>query len=150
MTRRTQLAALAVTAALAVAGCGGDDEDDSGEGGSETALTEEEFTTQANQICADGNQEIAQAGQQLGQNPSQEQVEAFVNDTLIPTIEGQLAAIDDLVPPESIAGDVDAVIADAQAVVDRLQDDPSLVADQSLFAEVDTQLTELGLTDCVG
>jgi hypothetical protein len=143
---RPLLACLAIAAALIAAGCGDDDDDETT---ATTALTEQEFQTQANQICAQGNQAVQQAGQQLGQNPTQEQFEAFVNDVLVPNIQGQLDDIGALAAPEAIAADVDAVLADAQEALDRLEADPSLIQDPNLFADVDRQLTELGLADCV-
>jgi hypothetical protein len=66
---RAWIAAPAVTLALALAGCGGDDETTAettaatGATGPVTELTQEEFVSQANAICADVNTELAALSQ---------------------------------------------------------------------------------------
>lgn len=143
------LVVAAAAGAIAIAGCGDDDDEAGDSGASETALTEGEFVERGNAICAAGDQEVAEAGQKLGQRPSQAEVDAFVTTTLVPLIQGQLDSLSALAAPEEIAADVDAVIADAQEVLDQLEADPSLIDDPQLFDDVDVQLTALGLTDCV-
>src|SRR5687768_13182690 len=119
MRKRHLFATLAAAAVLAAAaGCGDDDDIGGGDSGGEP-LTVEEFEQRGNEICRAGSQEIAQAAQGLGQNPSQEQVDDFVTNTLVPTIQGQIDDIAALAAPEEIAGDVDAVVADANDVLDQ-------------------------------
>ncbi len=152
-------ALLAALGALAVAGCGGDDETteattESGASGvTGTALTQEEWATQADAICAAGDKEINAAGNELfgAQQPSEAEIEQFANDVLVPSIQGQLDAIRALTPPEDIADDVTVFLDDANAALDEIRDDPSLVAvsdSESPFADVNAQADELGLTKC--
>ena len=157
----TLLTILAALGALAVAGCGDDDDTSSTTGASGasgvsgTALTEDEWIQQADEICAAGDKEINQAGNELfgGQQPSQAQIEQFANDVLVPNIQAQLDAIAALTPPEEIAGDVTQLLDDANAALDEIRDDPSLVAASASddpFAEANKEAKALGLTDCGG
>ena len=144
------LALAAAIGAVAVAGCG-DDDDDTADGSGET-LTEEEFVTQANQICADGDKEIAQAGQEVPDNASQQDINAFVVDVVVPSIQEQLDGIRALAAPEEIADDVDTLLTDAEAALGEVEDDPTLVLadDDGPFADVNRQADALGLTKCAG
>jgi hypothetical protein len=153
------VALLAALGALAVAGCGGDDETTdttavagaSGVGG--IALTQEEWAEQADTICATADKEIDAVGEELfgGQQPSQDQIDEFVTDALVPSVQGQLDAIQALTPPEEIADDVTAFLDDANAALDEIRDDPSLAASEggdSPFADVNQQAKDLGLEEC--
>ena len=153
-------ALIAAIGALAVAGCGGDDDDTTDTTGASgtsgvtgTALTEEEWVQQADAICAAGDKEINQAGQELfgNQQPSQADIEDFANDVLIPNIQSQLDAIRALVPPEEIADDATQLVDAANEALDEIRDDPSLVTASdadSPFADVNQQAQDLGLSDC--
>ena len=132
----TLLTSLAALGGLAVAGCGGDDDTESTTGASGasgvagTALTEDEWIQQADEICAAGDKEIDQAGNELfgSQQPSQAEIEQFATDVLVPNVQAQLDAIAALTPPEEIADDVTQLLDDANAALDEIRDDPSLVA----------------------
>ena len=153
-------ALLVALGALAVAGCGGDDDttsDTTGASGTSgvtgAALTQEEWVKQADALCAAGDKEINQAGQELfgGAQPSNDQIEQFATDVLIPNIQSQLDGIRALTPPEDIADDVTTLLDDANEALDEIRDDPSLVlasdAD-SPFADVNQQAQDLGLKNC--
>jgi hypothetical protein len=159
MRARNLFAAVAVAGGLALAGCGGDDDEStstttgaSGTSGvlGAAALTEEEFATQGNEICSAGNQDTEAAAQALGNNPSQAELEAYVTDTLVPSIQTQIDGIRALPAPEAQSGDVETFLDDAQEQLDQLESDPSLVTQQDLFADVNAQANELGLTECAG
>ena len=72
------LAGLLATGLIA-AGCGGDDDDDGGDGGE--ALTKEEFLTEGNAICEEGNAELQQASTELQGGPGSPGLDAFITDT---------------------------------------------------------------------
>jgi hypothetical protein len=158
MRARNLFAAVAVAGGLALAGCGGDDDESTTTTGASgasgvlgaAALTEDEFATQGNEICSAGDKDLDAAGQALGQNPSDADLEAYVTDTLVPGIQAQIDAIRALPAPEATASDVETFLDDAQDQLDQLESDPSLVTDQDLFADVNAQATDLGLTECAG
>ena len=155
-------AILAALGAIAVAGCGGDDETTesttavSGTSGVVgAALTEDEFVSQANAICKAGDKEVNQAGNELfgGQQPTEAQIEQFAKDILVPSVQGQIDAIRALAPPEDIAGDVTTFLDDAEAALGEIAADPSLLQasdNEGPFADVNEQADALGLTECAG
>jgi len=157
----SMFAVAAATAALGVAGCGGDDETtiaDIGASGTTGAsvvatLSADDFAQQANAICRAGNQELDAAAETLlGGEPSDADVEAYVTDTLVPSIQGQVDAIRALPAPEELSGDVETFLDDAQSALDELEADPSLLASEQdeVFADVNQQAQDLGLTECAG
>ncbi len=153
-------AILAALGALAIAGCGDDDETTTSGATGATGvagapLTEAEFVSQANDICTTGDKAINQAGNELfgGQQPTEAEVEQFANDVLIPSIQGQIDAIRALAAPEEIANDVTTFLDDAEAALDEVRDDPSLLQasdNAGPFADVNDQADALGLTECAG
>jgi hypothetical protein len=155
------LALLPLLIVLAIAGCGGDDDTSTtsttsevsgatGTGG--VALTEDEFLTQGNAICAAGNKEIEQAANDTftsGQ-PTDAQLEQFAA-IFIPSVRGQIEAIQALTPPEELADQVDTFLADAQDAADQAEADPTLIVssnDSGPFGAVNDAADEIGLTEC--
>jgi hypothetical protein len=146
------LLALALATGSVAAGCGGDD-DDGGDGGGD-ALSKEEFVAQGNEICTEGNAEIEAGAQEAfpeGQ-PTPETAEAFVNDTLVPSVQGQIDDLRDLGIPEGDEDQVTEILDKAELALQDLKEDPTLAIGQGEdpFAEVNQELTDYGLTACAG
>lgn len=149
-------------ASLAVAGCGGDDEEPTtsteatpgATGGDGVALSAEEFLEEGNAICAAGNRELDQLARETftgeGQ-PSPEEVEQFASG-MIPSIQGQIDAIRALSPPEELAADVEEFLSTAEESLGELEDDPQLLLseDEGPFVETNEQAAAIGLTECAG
>lgn len=149
LRRAAAIVACAAIAAVAV-GCGGDD------GGGDTtstteALTKQEWITQADQICSDGDAAIQQAAEDAGlSNPTPEELKSFYTETVLPNIEDQRDQIEALPVP---AGEEDAIgsITDAldQAISDAQADPDALVNGSSdVFKDVNQQAQDYGLTSC--
>jgi hypothetical protein len=138
------LACLAATGLIA-AGCGSDDNSGGDSGGGGDALSKEDFLAQGNQICKDGNAALNAADAPAGQDKAS--LDAFVTDTLVPNIQGQIDDLSDLTPPDDIADDVSAALDDAQTELDAISADPSSLSDNS-FSDVNQELTDIGLTEC--
>src|SRR5687767_12514529 len=112
------MAKLAAGACIAVlAGCGGDDEapiepiDQSTESELSTVeeeLTEEEFISQADGLCAEGNLAIASAEQ--GAEDS-ETTESLAISEEREVTEDILAGLEELQPPDDPTGQLDAYLA---------------------------------------
>lgn len=145
--------ALALAASL-LAGCGGSDGSDRKDSAPEpeaSAITSADFVSEANQICAGGNAEIDSASVELGDAPSEEDVSAFASDVLVPNIQDQHDAIDELGAPEGDEDAVDALLTALQDGIDALTADPTVVSvAPGPFADANAAATELGLTDCAG
>jgi hypothetical protein len=148
MKKPVWMLALVLACGLVAAGCGSDDDSgDSGDTAGE-ALTQEEFVTQGNAICAAGNKEIDAGASGLGDQPTEEQLNAFVGDTLVPSVTGQIDDIRALEPPEDISAQVTTFLDDAETALGELEADPSLLTSGDPFADVNTQATAIGLTEC--
>ena len=125
----------------------------------EDRLSEEEFLEQGNAICAEGNDALDEAFEELevgpdGQ-PSQEDVVALFEDVLIPNVTEQLDELDALSPPEELEADVDALVEDGEAALDEIseliEEDPEgFFEGEDPFEAVNAKAGELGLTECAG
>jgi hypothetical protein len=143
---------LAVTAALALggiaAGCGGSSDDNSTS--TTAAISKADFLAQGNQICKQGNDEINQAGEQLGKSVNQQQLEDFATNTVVPSIQKQIDGIKALGAPAGEEAQVNQLITTAQADLDELKADPSKLQKDNLFKDANQQASALGLTECAG
>ena len=137
---------LAAVLALGViaAGCGSDDDSSD----SKSEITKEEFLAQGNAICDAGNKVTDAAGEALGANPTEEQINAAITDTVLPSIEGQLADLRDLGIPEGEEDAVNKFYDDADAAIESAKDDPTVLTDGDVFADVNEQAKAIGLTSC--
>jgi hypothetical protein len=147
MRRVVTFAVLVPMTVLMIVACGDDEE----------TLTTDEFVEQADAICAAGTTELDDAFAELygpsGEEPTPEQQTAFVEDTVAPLIQGQIDSGEALNPPEDLQDEVEQWLADVQTVLDGITDDPESIFGpeaEDLFAEVDAQASEIGLTACAG
>ena len=149
---KTLLGLGVLTLALLGAACGDDDGGD--------RLTTAEFETRANAICADASAEVDAAGAELfgvlgpTETPDPAELEAFIDDTLVPSSRDMLDEIRALEWPEDLEDEVDEIIEDTDSVVDELAD---MTGDEVLalfengedpFAEVNGRLNAIGLIEC--
>ncbi len=144
MRRVVVFAVLVPMTVLMVVACGDDEE----------TLTTEEFLDQGNAVCETGTTEIDAAGEGLfasGDEPTPEEQTAFVEDTLAPLVQDQIDGLEAPNPPEDLQDDVDELLAEAQATLDAITDDPeSILGDDNPFANADAMAIEIGLTACAG
>jgi hypothetical protein len=145
--RALMIVTLGVLAGAGLVACGDD--------GGGDALTQSEFEDQANAICDEGNDEIdAEANDFFadvpsGEAPSEDDESAFVNDVLVPNVQGQIDDIRDLDAPEDIQDDLNATLDQAEEILDQISDDPSIAfSDEDPFDEINAELDDLGLTSC--
>jgi hypothetical protein len=121
-------------------------------GGGEDHLTKAEFLKQGNAICVKGNKELSVEGRKVfgGGAPSKAKFEKFVNDTLVPNIQGQIDGLDDLSPPADDEDTVNAIVDSAQQALDKVKADPTIVESQSndTFAAANKLAKDYGLTEC--
>jgi hypothetical protein len=141
-------AALVLATGSIAAGCGGGDDTST----TTAALSKEEFLKRGNQICTGGEKHILAAEEkQLGENPSQAEVNKFATKTAIPTLQFEIAGLQALPPPSGDEAQVQAIISAAQQGLDKLKADPSLIAaggQDNPFAEANKLAKQYGLTAC--
>jgi hypothetical protein len=147
-------AILAIAAALALggiaAGCGDDNNDSSTSTTAAAAISKADFVARGNRICKQGNDEINQAGEQLGKSVNQQQLEDFATNTVVPSIQKQIDGIKALGAPAGEEAQVNQLITTAQADLDELKADPSKLQKDNLFKDANQQASALGLTECAG
>jgi hypothetical protein len=133
--------------ALALAACGGDDDTttDTTQG---TPLTHDDFVAQADAICQTANAELDAVGQDLGNAPSQADLEKAVEDTVIPNLQDQLNQIEALGAPEGETEQVDEITTGLSDAIDELEQDPGKITDENVFADVNQKAEDFGLTVC--
>jgi hypothetical protein len=154
--RLTPVIAVAVAAAAA-AGCGGDEGIPTGD------VSKRQYIAQADQICAAGDRAINRAGRehfgpggtlglQEGEEPSRQQIASFVEETVIPNIQGQLDDLRELEAPEADAEQIEEIYETAQDSLDALGEDPSAAAgeDGNPFAQANRLARAYGMKDCGG
>lgn len=134
--------------ALGLDECAGNQNDatDSSSGG--TALSADEFRTQANAVCKAANTELDAIT--LADNASDAEADAAFS-TLAGVIQGEVAALKALTPPDDLKADVDALLASVSAAAETIKEKGHLMAQEttSPFADADTRAKALGLDTCV-
>lgn len=122
-------------------------------GSDEDRLTEEEFVSQANAICTEGNAAIDEAVEEMvaeaGGSPSDVESQELL-DVILTNVRGQLDDIEALSPPEDLEGDVEDLISTAREEADALEDAgvDSIESGETPFEESNAKAEELGLEAC--
>jgi hypothetical protein len=143
-----KLAGIALVIAMVVVGasaCGGSDE---------STISKEDFVAQANQICKTASDETDAASEEaLSADPTDEEIEAFWNDTARPSVESQVQQIRDLGAPEGDEAEIDALLAAVESATEETQQaaEAGTVGEgPDPFAEADRLSAAYGLTECGG
>ena len=116
-----------VTALVAVGftGCGGGDDSSST---TTAAISKDDFVEFGNKICAEGNKTFDAAAKSTfsGGKPTEAEMTKFVDETAVPTIQGEIDGIRAIGAPE---GDEDQV----NAILDAAQQASTISADPTAF-----------------
>ncbi|CAN5561043.1 hypothetical protein BH20ACT15_BH20ACT15_10740 [soil metagenome] len=102
---------------------------------------------QGNKLCEERSAELDQEADEAFQSNDPEALDAFVTDTLVPNVQGQIDALRDGIP-EGDEDTVNAILDDAEAVLGDLEADPKSLQQGEPFAEINPRLQEYGLTAC--
>jgi hypothetical protein len=144
---------------LVAAGCGSSDDSTTGstDGGetSTASLTKAEFVKQGNAICKVGNEEIdgefekfaEENGLNENKEPTEAQFEEAAEEFLLPTITRQVEEIRALGTPEGEGEAIEAFLDNAEAEVEKVEGDPSLLGEDA-FNAVNEEARAIGLTVC--
>ncbi|MEJ7876714.1 MAG: hypothetical protein WKF62_08640 [Solirubrobacterales bacterium] len=136
------LVLLAMIAALLVAGCGGDDEGDSGESSSSgEPLSEEDYAVELGEVLEPLGTELEEVGAATSSGTDEEAVEGVssVSDSL----ESSISDLEGITPPENVADAHEAMIASLgefqEAADEFASTDPS---DQPALQDAEVALQE--------
>lgn len=133
--------------ALVLVSCGDDDEN---------RLSEAEFTSRGNAICASHAGAIEEASRARftasREVPSADQIEAFAEGTVIPEMDRMVDELEDLKPEED-EDDFEAFRKDVRRALDDdvKQDPSSILSEQATsdpFREANEKAEDAGLTEC--
>jgi len=140
--------------ALVVAGCGSSDDSTT----DSTSLTKAEFLKQGNAICAAGNKEINTGFEEFFEEgefsnkkqPTQAQFQEAAEEVVLPSVQKQIDELNELSPPEGEEEQFETLFENAEAQLEKGEEDPSLLTDENndLFASVNKEASALGLTAC--
>jgi len=140
------LLGLAAVTALVVAGCGGGGDDST----STSSLAKPAWIAKADAICQQGNQEIEQAANEQfgkqGQEPTDEQIQQFTSETVVPSVQRQIDQIKDLGAPSGDEDQVNKILDTVQADIDKAKSATTLPDDP--FADGNALATQYGLKVC--
>ena len=153
------LALLALAAGLVIAGCGDDDDEttsgttteatDSTDTGDD-APTKADFIKEADAICADADQALADVAlEQYPEGPpTGDDAVAFAEDVFIPNLQGQHDDLAALTPPE---GEEDAfadLLEQLQTGIDEIADDPEGFVETDALEDASVAASDFGLRSC--
>jgi hypothetical protein len=144
---------MAMAMALFVAGCGGNDENDT-----TAALTKAQFLKRGNAICAAGGKEIDQGFKafnedehlKANQEPTDAEAEEIADTILLPAVQKQVDELRELGAPEGDEEQVEEILDGADEAIEEGEEDPSALVTENggVFAEVNKMAREYGLTVC--
>jgi hypothetical protein len=145
----TGVAALAAMLAfgLVVGGCASSKSSTS-TSATTAALSKPQFLVQGNAICARGNRQLGAADKALGNQPSKAQISAFVASTFAPNIQTQIDGLRALGAPASDQATVSNMLDTAQTDLDKIKNDPVLLASGAGFTDFAHLAHPYGLTAC--
>lgn len=143
-----------ISLGLIAAGCGSDDGSGSDGESSSPPLTKQEYISEADAICAEGDAEITAALEEqfptgLSEQPSIEEQREFISTTVADGFESQLDQLRELNPPEADAEQVNAILDELDALVDTARNDPDALISGDAGGNQAGQLAQdYGFTDC--
>jgi hypothetical protein len=141
--------------AAIVAGCGSSS---SSTTESTATLSKAEFVKQGNAICEAGNKEINAGFEEFAKEkefskknqPTKAEIEEGAEEVVVPSVRSQIEQIKELGAPEGEEEKVEAFLENAEAQLEKGEENASLLAEESahLFASVNEEGKALGLTAC--
>lgn len=116
-------------------------------------LTRDEFTRQAEERCAAANariEEALQTARSADPEPGGTEREREFLSTVTAELESQLEDLRDLRPPEEVAGDVDAMLDEADSALSAVREagTEALQQETNPFARANELAADLGLEEC--
>lgn len=155
---------LALAVLVGMAGCGGDNEAASGNGGSTSVDgsaaadtgTPDTFAAETEKICQEGAKRIKQESRPLFETNIKFSergplVKTFVFDMVIPNIEQEIEEIRALEPPPGDSDEVNAILLAMEDSLDEARQDPlAFVDNPTPFAQSEKLANQYGLRGCGG
>jgi hypothetical protein len=128
-----------------------DDADDGDDGGS---ISREDFIEQANEICRQGSADMEASAEDYDIDDdtemSDESVERWITEALLPAMRQQIEDIRALGFPEGDEDELNSIFEDAEDAIDEIEDDPTaaIEGDEDPFEDINDRLEGYGLDVC--
>jgi hypothetical protein len=123
--------------------------------GDSEGVSKSEYLSKAKAVCQKGNQILTDASNATfakvppGQKLSDPEIEAFVRQTVIPTIRDQVKQLRALPPPKGKKAKVEEIYRALDKGLDEIEKSPKKLIDGSnVFAEADSLATKYGISVC--
>lgn len=121
-----------------------------GGGGDPRAV--EEAMAQANSICEEHQTTIESAANEVlegGEVPDPEEFQQLANERIIPELQAQFEQLREIEPPPDAEEEYQAFLEEGEEAIEQLEEDPTVITNPELFAEVNRQAEAAGLSeDC--
>jgi hypothetical protein len=126
-------------ALLLGAGCGGDD-----------SPSKDEYVAQADAVCRDADDALNQEIQEAfgAKPPTERQIVAFSESNAIPNLEGQLADLRALTPPEGEEETLTRIYDTLEEAIAQIKEDPASDTVPPALEEARKQAKEFGMVVC--
>ncbi len=143
------LAALGCLFGLAVAGCA-QSEDVGAPPPESPPLTKAQLIKQGDRICKASNRRLdAAVTAELRPNPTAAQVKKIMLEVAVPELEGQVAALRELVPPSSDAPMIDLMLDAVDEAIEETRKNPiKVVRDDDAFDDANRIARKYGFKHC--
>ena len=137
------LIAVTACATLALAGCG-----DDGDSGSEE-LSKDEFISQADEICEKSSERIDEAEDGFADPnaPTEEEIDAAMDDVVVPELREQLEGIRDLDAPDEDDEKIEEMLDNLEKGIDSLEEDWQS-PDNEAFEKANEIAVDYGFKEC--
>lgn len=155
--RQIQKAAAILAATLALVGlaaCGDDATSTTGSGGEPS---KEEFIATVDGICTETTAEIDAGSAKLldpAGTPTADDLRQVVKEVSVPLLREQYEAIAELEPPAGDEEEVEAIVAEAETAIDKVERNPNamlvIVGEPTPFDAVGELQVDYGITKCGG
>lgn len=138
-------ATLALVLSFGLVACGSDDSGSS----NEDVLTNTQLIEEADAICTDFNGQLAQEIEGLDESSNQQDVDAFVTDTMVPLYEEEISELRALQPNSEDEAAYTEMIDTLESELQDVEADPSQVTGGgTAFPEATKMAKDFGLTVC--
>ena len=134
-------ATIAVALSLGLAACGSDDSDE--------GLTKAEVIEQADAVCLDYTEQLAEIVSNLDPQATQADAEALVTDEIVPLYEQEIEELRAIEPNSDDEAAYTEMLDTLESELQAIEDDPSrITSGDTAFPEATKMAQEFGLTEC--
>jgi hypothetical protein len=116
-----------------------------------TGVTKPQYVARGDEICAEGERELRQAGVKVSRAPSAAELERVVQRTVLPVVDERIERLRAMEPPPGDEAEVAAIYDAAEQSLERIEARPALAErPDQVFSRTSRLAREYGFEDCAG